>query len=310
MLSELPRPTSLRATAGAPPIVRLNEPKNLKISFQRFGAEKNPILVIDDVLANAEEIRRYAFGYQFQRPIQGRSYYPGFTAPCSLRGVDAVSSLAARIMWTDGFGRDPEQGVSVLSDLLTDTFFAIYSPAKTSTYGNVHSDSHSWLALLVYLTPGEESFSGTGFWRHKATGLESACSSKEPLGLMMQLDAMFKTRLVEGARKVHQHVPHKTYEEWVKSMFNDVAIPPPFPAHDHGPWENIGIVPAKFNRLVLYPTWQFHSIATTREKPSLTRDNVRLTLNTFVKHPALERVGATRLAPIDGIDVNRVAFRR
>jgi hypothetical protein len=290
---------------GAPPVVRLNDPKKMKVSIKRFGREKNPILVVDNVLANAEEIREYGLGHRFIRATIGRSYYPGYQSTSSLRGIDTLGEWAARVLWTKGFGLDPENRVSMLNDVLTDTFFAMFSPAKTYKYGNVHTDGHSWLALLVYLTPGEDHYSGTGFWRHAPTGLESACSSPEPFNVMTKLDAMFKTRMVEGSRTVLSKFPHMSYMAFLRSLFRDVAMPPPFPARDHPPWENIGIVPARFNRLVVYPTWQFHGVVMLREKTAITKDTARLTLNTFIKHPALEEFDRNPVAQIEGLDSSR-----
>jgi hypothetical protein len=107
--------------------------------------------------------------------------------------------------------------------------------------------------------------------------------------------------MMEGTRVVLKHAPGVTYKDWMHSLFDDHAIPPPFPGHDHGPWELIGAVPAKFNRLVVYPTWQFHSVVMNKPKPSISIDNVRLTLNTFMKHPALERIARVPVASVEGL---------
>jgi hypothetical protein len=287
----------------------LNDEDKLEITIERFGRERTPVLVVDNVLANAEEVREYSLGYNFARPLLGRAYYPGLRSACALRGVHAVGAWSARAMWTKGYGLDPEERVSMLGGVYTENLFCVFSPSKTFKYGNVHTDGHSWLAQLIYLTPGEERFSGTGFWRHGPTGLESVCSREKPLPLMRQLDAMFKTRLLEGSRIVRDLYPDMTYNGWVQSLFRDLAMLPPFPAHDHGPWENIGVIPAKFNRLVVYPTWQFHSVVMKGEKPTISRENVRLTLNTFIKHPVLEPYPQMPLAALEGLELERPQHR-
>jgi hypothetical protein len=301
------RETSVRASTSSlfdptPPIVKLNDPQKLDVSVKRFGREKNPILVVDDAIANAEEIREFALGLQFVRPLVGRAYYPGYQATCCLRGVSALGAWAAGVMWTKGFGLRAEDHNAMLNDVFSEPFFGLFSPSKTFKYGNVHADGHSWLALLVYLNPGEERYSGTSFWRHAPTGLESVCSSSDSFNLMTKLDAIFKTRLVEGSRKALETAPNLTYDDWISSLFRDEAELPPFTAHDHPPWENIGVVPAKFNRMIVYPTWQLHGVSQFREKGSATKETARLTLNTFIKHPALETPARIPVGEIEGLE--------
>jgi hypothetical protein len=132
--------------------------------------------------------------------------------------------------------------------------------------------------------------------------VESVCSGNDSFNLMQKLDALFKTQLIEGSQKVFAAAPHLTYDDWVSHLFRDLAELPPFTVQDHAPWENIGVAPAKYNRMVVYPTWQLHGVAQLRDKPAPTRDTARLTLNTFIKHPALEQVMRVPVAPIEGLD--------
>jgi hypothetical protein len=288
--------------AAAPPVVRLNDPDKLQVSIQRFGNDANPVLVVDDALANAEEIRGYALGLQWLRAVQARSYYPGYTAMCGLRGIDAVGAWAARRLWKEAYGLDDADPASRLGEVQTDAFFAIFAPERDCPYSVVHVDSHSWLAMLVYLTPGEENASATGFWRHVPTGLESGCTGRiDVFSTMHRFDAVLKTKLLETPRAVLAHAPNHTYADWLAELIKTSSKTPPFPSGDYGPWQKIGAVSARFNRLVAYPTWQFHSILPTRPELATTLASARLTLNGFIKHPAFESIEPQEVALLEGL---------
>jgi hypothetical protein len=283
--------------AHAPLAVRLNDPEKLQIRLLRFGVEKNPVLVVDNVLRNPDEVREYALGAHYSTP---RWDYPGYQSSCVLRGVRELTAWAAGVLWTEGFNlSDPEAN---LRGIDTESFFGAFAPSKMHRYSNIRTDAHSWLELTVHLTPGEEDVSGTGFWQHRPTGLESACNAPAPHDRMLRLDKTFKTRLVEGAERVRRSFPHVNYEQWV-SMVHAPGIPPPFPAKDYGPWKNIGSVDALFNRLVAFPTWQFHSVIMKRDVLASSLETARLTLTSFIRHPLLERLERLPTARMEGIDV-------
>jgi hypothetical protein len=293
-------PSSAAAALRPPPAVRLNDPEKLEISIERFGNEKNPILVVDNALANPDEVRECALGLQFDRSVAERAYYPGYVASCALRGVEAIGRWAGRHVWSQAFGLDADAPTALLDQLAVNAFFAVFAPEKDHKYGIVHSDAHSWLAMLIYLTPGEENASATGFWRHIPTGLESGCTgTSDPFSLMLKLDAIFKTRLIESARTALRYAPKFSYGHFLRDAFSKGA--PPFPSGDHGAWEMIGSVAAKYNRLVVYPTYQFHSVVTNRPELATTLDAARLTLNVFIKHPLFEDTGAAPIGPLTGV---------
>jgi hypothetical protein len=77
---------------------------------------------------------------------------------------------------------------------------------------------------------------------------------------------------------------------------------PPFPARDHGSWQRIGLASARYNRLVAYPTWQWHSLAMCSYSPPATLADARLTLSLFVRHPLLAPPAPVRTAPLDDAD--------
>jgi hypothetical protein len=61
-------------------------------------------------------------------------------------------------------------------------------------------------------------------------------------------------------------------------------------------------VDAKFNRLVVSPTWQIHSLVDMLSVDKLTADDVRLTMNQFIDFPVLPECGVNTL-PVYSQDV-------
>jgi hypothetical protein len=278
-----------------PPAITLNDAKTRRVEVRRFGREQHPVLVVDDALADADAIRAYALGTQFRPEF---SMDAAYQSHCMLRGVSALGEWVARTMCTDGFGIDPEPHVNGAECEAT---FTIFAPVKDFPYGTVHVVSHSWLTMLVCLTPGEEDSSGTAFWRHAPTGLESSCSGDEAPSLMGRIDELFGTQLLAGSKIVQAHAPKSSYLDWARSLFLAAPCKPPFPSTDHGPWELLGSVSARYNRLIAFPIWVFQSVLMKRDAAT-TLETARLTLSAFIRHQGLEPRERLPVEPVPGLD--------
>lgn len=90
-------------------------------------------------------------------------------------------------------------------------------------------DNNCAWAGVVYLTPDVVSTDGTTFWKHKRTGLESI------------------PRTLEGINQ------HGWKDERDLKVFLDTE------GMDHSYWDKTMSVPYKYNRLVLFRPWMFHS---------------------------------------------------
>ena len=93
-------------------------------------------------------------------------------------------------------------------------------------------DNNCAWAGIVYLTPGVEQTDGTVFWKHKRTGLESIPRSLEGIE-------------AHGWRG----------EDDLKQFLDTEGI-------DHSLWERTLVVPYRYNRMVLFRPWMFHSPGT------------------------------------------------
>jgi hypothetical protein len=192
---------------------------------------------------------------------------------------------------------DPKSLHSVVE---ADATFRVFAPVKGQKYGTIYVTTR-WLEAVVGLSPEEEHTSGIAFWRHAPTGLESAYCGPELFDIMLRIDAMFKTRLLEGARAVQALAPKISYVNWVNSLYGASAARMPFPSGNHGPWELLGSVPLRYNRLIAFPTWRLRGIHMKKE-PGTTRETARLTLNVSIGHPVLELRERLPVAPLPGLD--------
>ncbi|HTJ46381.1 MAG TPA: DUF6445 family protein [Kofleriaceae bacterium] len=275
--------------------LRMNE--RAKISLRQVGRDRNPVLVVDDVLANPDEIRTRALESRYRRGEQVR-YYPGYQADCSLPGIDELAAWVAERMWCDAYGR--ERGTLIDEADCPRPVFSALSPQPDGKYLNIHVDGHSWLAVLVYLSPGEDRRSGTAFWRQREHGVESIYIGPNAMKTMSLVDAVFGTRMVERVLPPLGRSTAATFEQFASDLC-ERDVSPPFPERSHGAWERTGIVRAKYNRLVAYPTWMWHSPAMRDYAPPRSLAEARLTLNAFIRHPLLEPRSLVPIAPIRGV---------
>lgn len=90
-------------------------------------------------------------------------------------------------------------------------------------------DNNSCWAGVVYLTPNVENTEGTIFWKHKRTGLEAI------------------PRTLDGI------------QEYGWNGVDDLKTFLDTDGVDHSLWEKTFTVPYKYNRMVMFRPWMFHS---------------------------------------------------
>lgn len=90
-------------------------------------------------------------------------------------------------------------------------------------------DGNCYFAGVIYLTPGNDGTEGTIFWKHKETGLEEI------------------PKTIEGLQKYGWNNIHD-----LETFLNTDGV-------DHHKWDRILTIPYRYNRLVLFRPWKFHS---------------------------------------------------
>ena len=142
----------------------------LGVSLERIGEEREPVLVLEDVLANPQALIDYAAQEVAFAPVWGpQGGYPGVRAPAPLNYVEAlVRSLSPVIEKAFGLERVRLANAECNFSLVT------LPPDRLAPLQRIpHADTADPLqfALLHYLC--DARFGGTAFYRHRATGFET-----------------------------------------------------------------------------------------------------------------------------------------
>ncbi len=229
------------------PAVRLHENFSYRVDY--VGNEKQPVLIVDNYLHNAEALITYC--EQNMSFAKADTFYPGMRmgAP-KFYGSVMMRYLGEIIFKTFELTKENiRSGHSLYSIVLT-------PPAQLKTIQCLpHCDSTNSLDLACVHYLCDSSLGGTSLYRHRATGYESVTESRK--------DFYLETLNKEIAE---QGVP-RAYMNGSNHLFEQVA------SYD-----------ASFNRLVMYRSTNLHSgnIAPDFAFEPHTRRG-RLTLNTFIR---------------------------
>ena len=115
-------------------------------------------VIVDDFYKDPDSIREWALAQQYRNV--GTYSFPGWQATKAFTG-DLI-----RRKIEEAIGRR----ITIDEEKYTFGGFRLIS-AKSGRHTKVHADSVSEWAAMVYLTPREPSSHGTGFFRHRETGL-------------------------------------------------------------------------------------------------------------------------------------------
>lgn len=223
------------------------------ISVVHVGAERQPVVIFDSVLHDPTELVEFAAkNVTFTPEGVGAGAYPGVGAPAPIDYArplaQAVEPILRRIF---GIGDAPLIKAECRLSLVTTP------PAQLAPLQRIpHIDTVNGLqfALLHYLCA--DSFGGTAFFRHRATGYETIDSSR-----LADYRAAREMELAEA--------------------------PPPltYPSENSATYEQIGQVDARFDRLILYRSHLLHS-GLIADDAALSEDprRGRLTANIFLTY--------------------------
>ncbi len=225
--------------------LRLN-PK-AQVQMRRIGQEQNPLLVIDDIVLDADALVDQAMAAQWGPPVG--TYYPGLNAPLPAAYLRTLAPVL-RPSFARAFGLSTDLQMAAMG------FFAL-ATWPLERFGPLQRIPHydqpdpTCLAMVHYLCKDQPG--GTAFFRHKPTGFEAINGGRR--------DGYIQTIAGEIER--------------------DGAKLTGFAGPDTPNFEMIDVVEAKFNRLVLYRSNVLH--CALFEGTNLTDDpkTGRLTANSF-----------------------------
>lgn len=232
------------------PLPQLVLNPNARVSAQTVGQSGSPVVVVDDVFANARDVARFGreeAAFTAPRVVA----YPGLNAEVP-EGFAAPLVTALRPVLARGFGVPSEArlagfGYFGLVTLRPEQLDAIQAVPHVDYVGP------RCLAALIYLC--DEACGGTAFFRHRETGFERLTA--ENIGAY------------NAARASEAEAGQQAYITGDDSLF-----------------ERIGGVEARFNRLVVYNGNLLHSGQVNPERLSPDPKLGRLTLNFFVADPS------------------------
>lgn len=229
---------------------QLSVSSKMRKQLLHIGAEHHPILIIDDFVADPEQLLSMAeTGPEFAPELSG--LYPGArklsSAGYPLLLQEALQADLCALMGPPDHCR-LHVDLSVYS--LTSTPVERLQPMQCVPHVDTHNPEH--IAAVHYLCA--DKFGGTSFYRHRSTGYE----------------AIDETRLKPYFAKLERELADRAdNERHYMNGSNDL-------------FERIAEVELKYNRLVVYRSNCLHAadIDSTHFLSDSPRDG-RLTLNSF-----------------------------
>ncbi|MEN0036948.1 MAG: DUF6445 family protein [Cellvibrio sp.] len=224
--------------------------ENLTINTLRIGTHK--ILVIDNFLKQPQLMVEYATQSQF-------SLYPGYANKKGYPGIRAAAPSDYSYDLTVLLEPIIKKEFSVPENLDIRKSVCVYSlmtmrpqdlgPLQRTPHFDASTPHH--IAVLLYLC--DEQHGGTAFYRHTTTGLD---------------------QITEDTRENYLDI---YYEE-----INSKRPKPGYAKESSELYEKIGMVTAKFNRLVIYKGSMLHApYIDTAVSIDQNPKTGRLTVNTF-----------------------------
>lgn len=217
-----------------------------RLEARHIGHERQPLLIIDNVLKNSHDVLALATHSPFTKP--GNSAYPGLNALMPVAYGQALA-MALQPLLHQGFGL-PKSGPLQFHSFMA---LATLSASELKPYQRIpHFDSTDPFRLAVVHYFCAPPHGGTGFFRQRATGFETVSQSQLSL---------FDHHAAEDIRR---------------------GVPDHYTSSQTPAYEMIAAVEAKFDRLIVYRNNCLHSALL--EGSPLTDDprTGRLTVNSFI----------------------------
>lgn len=217
------------------------------------GGEKQKILIIDNLMQNPEVMVDFAANTPFlSLNRKGGNYYPGVRVPPPHEYFPSLISLIRPVLERE-YGVSPLARMTKAECAISLLTFRPEELSKVQSLPHFDSINPRQFALLHYLCSARHG--GTAFYRHNITGYET----------------------VSGDRLQHYQ------EVFLNDIEKNGAPRQEYIADSNERFTRIGSVEVNYNRLVIYPSFLFHSACVD---PAVSVDQNprtgRLTVNSFV----------------------------
>jgi hypothetical protein len=220
----------------------------MRVQKLAIGRENAPLLVIDNLVADPEELVADAVSKRYTEPHR---YYPGLRAKAPL-SYQAFLVSALRNVLCEYFGLE----AAALRFSMCHYSVVTTPPEQLTLLQRIpHIDSTDsrGLASIHYLFKSD--LGGTAFYRHRATGFE----------------------YVDDSRKAAY------YSVLEQELAGPAAPQPQYIDSDTALFERVGMQDGVFNRMLVYRRNSLHSGVLTRGLPlSANPASGRLSINCFL----------------------------
>ena len=193
------------------------------VRVETIGAEAQPLVVLDDFAADPDDLRRSAMASEFTPAL---NHFPGVRAALPetylATQLPVILTAARRAFRRTG----PVTIVDASFSIVSTPAAALSIPQRLP---HIDAFTGDRMALFHYLSP--EDGDGTAFYRHRSTGFETIDEARRDL-FFRHLDMELR----------HGGVPPPAYVQGDTPLF-----------------ECIRTEPARYNRALLYRSWNLHS---------------------------------------------------
>jgi len=229
--------------------LRLNPSVQPRIGLT--GQTKTPVAIIDDLLLTPEALVQEGHAARYSH--DHRTFYPGPNGEIARDTVlSVISGLKPVIETVYDILLNDQLRLSGYFGLVSTPPEALHLAQTIPHYDTPHPRT---LAVLIYLSGPPQG--GTGFYCHKATGIE--------------------------------RITQENLSDYNRALADEMAVRDPLPrryfAHTDAQFTCIGKVDAAFNRAVIYPANLLHSALIDATHLSDDPRHGRLTANIFISTP-------------------------
>lgn len=233
----------------------VNRREDLQISVRPIETTRFPILVVDDVYRDPYALREFALSLPYE-PLGADN--PG--ARAEVRNESTICPVRRLVQQHLG---EAYGWLSPSANLAKQTgarFHRMHYPgaAASSEVRMPHIDS-VMLAGVVYLNPPEQCRGGTAFFRHRDTGIvdwrvrtrEAVAPATAQAAMALGFGDDYRRGLYEGR--------WRDYDELRSLIFDGPQGPRNFMSRGSTDWIRIDAVEMRWNRLVCFPGFVFHT---------------------------------------------------
>ena len=234
---------------------------NDELKYEITTLESHPIIIIDNVLENphdfiSEVVEKLPMQYNELGKGDPDEVFPGYQSNVHL-DLAELSKLTGHMIQkcTDFKNIDPDREKSLYQ------VNAMYSDREVPRISVQPHIDPAVYATVLYLCDGQ---GGTSFFRHSATGLTNTENIHKPFKRTEEYWS-FKEWVYDFSSKATDMIDNDTM------LIEDV-------------WEEEYHVKMKFNRMIIYPSYMWHSAIM---KKGWYKDDPRVSLSGFVFAPSL-----------------------